>query len=761
MTPATLEALLQAGAGAFATRKPTGHMHWDPPPVERLQAALPGYEVTALVARGGMGAVYKGVQRTLKRPVAIKVLPPEIDAGDLHFAERFQREAQAMARLSHPNIVAVHDAGETSDGLLYFVMEFVEGTDLAEVIERRGRIDPAEALRIAIGVCEALVFVHGKGIIHRDIKPSNIMLDERGGVKVADFGLAKSYDAEASHLTASDWVLGTPSYAAPETREPHQTVDGRADLFSTGVMLYQMLTGHLPVGRFAAPSTEVAHLDARVDALVDRCLQPDREKRYATAQELLADLKALLDRLTRETKGRPLLRWALPAAGLVLVTGAAALWPRLQKTSPAPPLVQATVPREEGWYRSFPAGKWAGVRVGLADSESLSATPDGWLRLPKWVAFSPINARGTNWGLRATFKGDHTDRVPELLLREDGTSNFNAYMDSGGGTLTVQQCVNDGARTHYTLATHRLRQPVKKGTPYTLEFYAIGSRLIARLNGETLDFRVEDAPRSGRASVYGIKFDAYKDIQHLNLDGVPEAEALKLAGIGPGAVPPPLIRRPEKGVAEPPPASPQKAPTPAAATDPSFPPGVWTRLDERLATQPNLKSETGGWLLGVGPSTTLALASPGMNWGIRVTFKVHGSATPELVLRSSSKSNFNAYVETSGTSAGRMLTIQRYDSSATDRYRTLVRHRLDKLLEKGVPYTLEFFAVGHRLIARVAGETVTTLFEEPNEPGRTGIYGIQAASFKDVEVINLDPLHEADALKATGYLPADVQSSVP
>jgi serine/threonine protein kinase len=195
VTDSQMQNLMAAGAGAFATQRTSPTQIWQPPTLEQLQQVLPQYEISAFIARGGMGAVYRGTQRALKRAVAIKVLPPEMEEGDMQFAARFKHEAQAMAQLSHPNIVAVHEAGEV-DGLLYFVMEFIEGTDLAQLIASEGRIEPQRAIQITSAVCEALAFAHEEGIVHRDIKPSNIMIDRRGRVKVADFGLAKTLNVE-------------------------------------------------------------------------------------------------------------------------------------------------------------------------------------------------------------------------------------------------------------------------------------------------------------------------------------------------------------------------------------------------------------------------------------------------------------------------------------------------------------------------------------------------------------------------------------
>ena len=259
---------------------------WVPPTVEELQRGLPQFEILEMAGRGGMGAVYKGRQKSLDRLVAIKVLPAGIHDRSADFAERFKREAKAMARLSHPGIVAVHDAGETAGGMLYFVMDFIEGTDVQRLLATQGRLAPEDALAITAKVCEALAYAHTHGVIHRDIKPSNVMIDTEGQVKVADFGLAKYASAECGSLTASDVAMGSPDFMAPEAISDHAHVDHRADLYAVGVMLYQMFTGTVPRGRFAPPSQAVPGLDKRLDHIVDKALQSDRDKRYATATEM-------------------------------------------------------------------------------------------------------------------------------------------------------------------------------------------------------------------------------------------------------------------------------------------------------------------------------------------------------------------------------------------------------------------------------------------------------------------------------------------
>ncbi len=256
---------------------------------------LPQYEITALLGRGGMGAVYRGVQVTLDRPVAIKILPPGLDEADATYSERFRNEALAMAKLNHPGIVGVYDFGSTSNGMLYIVMQFVDGTDVAQMMAQQGRLPAAHAMAITAHVCDALKYAHERGIVHRDIKPANIMVGYDGVVKVADFGLAKmDKGGQSTGMTQSGLAMGTMHYIAPEALTLGVLVDHRADIYAIGVMLYQMLTGVLPQGMFELPSQQVPWLDPRYDAIISRALRNDRDLRYQTVVELRCDLDAIL-----------------------------------------------------------------------------------------------------------------------------------------------------------------------------------------------------------------------------------------------------------------------------------------------------------------------------------------------------------------------------------------------------------------------------------------------------------------------------------
>jgi len=259
---------------------------------QRAELVIPGFELREILGRGGMGEVWKARQVSLGRTVAIKLLPPKL-ARDPEFVARFEKEATALASLSHPNIIQIIDRG-MAGAHYYFVMEYVEGRSLREVMHAT-RLSPADALRIVAQICSAIDYAHDQHIIHRDLKPENILLDARGHVKVADFGLAGFRGPDTDqHLTATSVAMGTLNYMAPEQRRDAKNVDGRADLYSLGVILYELLTGELPLGRFKLPSERRPGLDLRVDQIVVRSLEPEPEQRYQRASAIGSALEALI-----------------------------------------------------------------------------------------------------------------------------------------------------------------------------------------------------------------------------------------------------------------------------------------------------------------------------------------------------------------------------------------------------------------------------------------------------------------------------------
>lgn len=279
--------------GAASEAKPGGALPdtGEMPALERVAAAFPQLEILEAVGRGGMGFVYKARQPHLDRVVALKLLPERL-ARDPEFAERFNREGKFLARLNHPNIVSVHDFGRTAD-FYFLTMEFVDGVNLRQAMQA-GRFSPAEALAIVPQICGALQYAHGQGVLHRDIKPENILLDGKGGVKIADFGIAKMIGEERASitLTQAGATLGTPQYMAPEQLERPNDVDHRADIYSLGVVFYELLTGELPIGRFDPPSASTP-VGARVDQVVMRTLEKDRDKRHQSAGELKTEIESV------------------------------------------------------------------------------------------------------------------------------------------------------------------------------------------------------------------------------------------------------------------------------------------------------------------------------------------------------------------------------------------------------------------------------------------------------------------------------------
>ena len=258
--------------------------HSPPLTPEELAEKFPQYEILECLGRGGMGVVYKARQKSLDRMVAIKILPPE-RVGEEKFFDRFATEAATLAKLSHPNIVTVHDFGETS-GLFYIVMEYVDGVNLRDLL-REGKLEPQHALAIVPPICDALQYAHGKGIVHRDIKPENLLLDKDGRVKIADFGIA-------SLVGAAGEVAGTPPYMAPEQGTSRNGIDPRTDIYALGVVLYEMLTGERPGKDLVAPSKKV-RIDVRLDEMVLRALETEPERRYQTAGEFRTAVETLGD----------------------------------------------------------------------------------------------------------------------------------------------------------------------------------------------------------------------------------------------------------------------------------------------------------------------------------------------------------------------------------------------------------------------------------------------------------------------------------
>ena len=285
----------------------------EPPAPEEIAAHFPQLEVREVLGQGGMGVVYKARQKGLQRDCALKILTVDVEQ-DESFAERFGREARTLAALNHPGLVTVYDFGQ-SGPYYYFVMELVEGASLRQML-RAGRIQPREALALVGQICDALQYAHDAGVVHRDIKPENILIDRRGRVKILDFGLAKliGAPAESQGLTRSQQAMGTPHYMAPEQYERPLEVDHRADIYSLGVVFYELLTGELPMGRFDPPSRKVA-VDVRLDEVVLKTLEKEPGRRYQHASQVGTDVHSIASAVGAGSVPPPIPEAAAAGAG--------------------------------------------------------------------------------------------------------------------------------------------------------------------------------------------------------------------------------------------------------------------------------------------------------------------------------------------------------------------------------------------------------------------------------------------------------------
>jgi serine/threonine protein kinase len=278
-----------------------------------LSRTFDGYRTEERIGEGGMGSVYRATQLSLNRPVAIKVLPEEM-VGEFQARERFRREADALSKLQHPNIVSVFDRGEV-DLRPYLVMEYVHGTNLRAKIEE-GPMAPGRAIEYVNAILAALDHAHELGIVHRDIKPENVLITTDGVVKVVDFGLGRfGEQVDLSRLTHSLMTIGTPEYMSPEQREKSKEADARSDLFATGVVFYEMLTGELPIGRFKMPSERrPEECDKRLDSIVRKSLQKDPAERYESAEEMGRAITEISEQPSAAAEEPPLPRTAPGAA---------------------------------------------------------------------------------------------------------------------------------------------------------------------------------------------------------------------------------------------------------------------------------------------------------------------------------------------------------------------------------------------------------------------------------------------------------------
>lgn len=540
---------------------------------EELTALLPAgaYHVESFLGQGGMGAVYKGMQVRLKRPVAIKIMHRAL-GKDYDFEQRFEREAQAMAKLNHPNIVSVIDFGEAGPDYLYIVMELVNGADLMDVI-RGGQMTQEMALTLLPQICDALQFAHDHGIVHRDIKPSNIMLTRDGRIKMADFGLAKRFDAESSFRTQTGTGMGTPDYAAPEQFDPNSNIDHRADIYALGVMIYQMITGTLPRGVWKPPSQR-AEVAPQWDSIVSRAMQSDPKDRYQQASEVKTDVSSIplaggraagpsaaanvpatvqspnaaLGGPSAMPKSRAPLLIGLVAAAVAISFGSFFV---MKKPAPANSVAQAAdaVPasaqdssdaKASRTKASTASIQWQRANWTEEDLKKKTIVADGdWGRIGQKAGASngwPVAANGETVSfvdgvVRLRYRWEEGGRIA-LKVRHVGSSYGQVVI--WGQNLDLSMHIGSSGGRVFQKAT--LPTPLHDGDEGTLEIAAIGKRLYARVNNSIVlaSPEIPELSPTGLCAVHSEN-GTFRGIEYAILDGI--ADPLKALGwVVPNAV---------------------------------------------------------------------------------------------------------------------------------------------------------------------------------------------------------------------------------
>ncbi len=640
---------------------------------------LPQYEVIEILGRGGMGAVYKARQKSLRRLVAIKILPRSALDDELHFVERFKNEAFTMAQLDHPAIVGVHDFGETAEGLLYFVMEFVDGTDVARMIQSSGRLPQDLVLKITLAVCEALHDAHQHGVIHRDIKPANVLIHQDGRVKVADFGLAKRHDPLLTHaLTRSDTAIGTPDFVAPEMLLPGTVADHRADIYAVGVMLYQMLTGEIPRGIFKMPSQRFPELDERFNAIVCKAMETDREERYQSALDMRRDLEAIMITprscaalaTTSAKAGRKVRRSVLVSLAAVPVLGVGAFMafhrpPPQDMTKPA---ASSPAMADEPWMDVL--GPWwsKGRNEGSYAREAANAArciAFGWIQ-PLDNQAPPLRDQAARFTVRMN---DTEEAVLSVRYGEGPSSNpgmaYEAKLDSHRHKARFGFAkVNVGFAP---LAEWDLPSGFDFKAPHSLELRAVADLVTVSLDGRKLGEMRNGAVGAGHPRAMVRPGAVIERFEYLDLHD----------------------------------ASSKPAPKPVAA---------WTDwLDLKQRSEPRMFKEPGWVMEPDGISTGLHMKGTyvmpkAKDCTVRATYHMRGSNGILLTLRErKTATSREAYV---ADDTRDLLIIARELPDGS--LQKLAREELPAEIRQSDERTLEFRCAGNVLTATVNGTFTVT-----------------------------------------------------
>jgi LSD1 subclass zinc finger protein len=457
---------------------------------------LGSYQLESMIGAGGMGVVYKARDKRDDRYVAVKVLNPDYQWKQDEFVQRFKREIKALGRLDHPGIVRILDSGEEG-GLHFLVTEFVDGMNLADVL-KTGPMKLEDAVRIMTDVCEAINFAHKQGVVHRDIKPANIII-VGSKTKILDFGLAQVAfrESKITTLTRTNLAMGTFNYLSPEQRLNAKEVDHRADIFSLGVVFYEMLTGTLPLGSFALPSKVRGETPKRCDRIVTRSLQSSPDLRYPDALELSADVRRII-----VGSRSPFLRpgtIAAVAASLAVIGGSAAAV-----------LSPSSLPED----RQFSTDK---AKVD-AESQSKRATVQ-----PKPIALSAPNSKAEDAQVQ-----QQTPVKPNGMPPTQAASDILSGLATDNGSLGPKATVtasSDDAKKKRTKVTPMVSESIKKPTSVKAATYDVPKKAGVKKAAVSKAYSDKaQATKPGQADSFDADFGDVKEKKDSSLKSVSKSK---------------------------------------------------------------------------------------------------------------------------------------------------------------------------------------------------------------------------------------------
>lgn len=444
---------------------------------------LPGYIIKDTLGKGGMGTVYRAIHMELGRTVALKIFSPQGDKNDL-FVERLNREGRLMAQLKHPNVLGIYDADVLEDGTPYLVLEFVKGEDLSKRLKDEKKLPIKSALRIAIKVCDALSAVHGLGIVHRDIKPANVLLGQNGSVKVTDFGISKETITSEDHtaLTLTGTTVGTVDYMSPEQTK-NEEVTTRSDLYSVGVLLYEMISGVTPRGNFE-PLTKYG-ASKRLNELVMRCLQRDQSKRPASAETLALSLRRIYLNLTKRKHHNYRAIIFAGIAGVATVGIIAYLM--LRDRNGATPSVDD--PEDPPIVKDKPLDGEVGEWANMQEYEPTARTKGWWVADENFYCKEHENSR-----LFFQFWAGYDYQLSATITRVQGTGGIAFFLPTSRGLCTFELDINEqnqggiqllnGVNISEQTDEQRFKLPINNGSDYRVNLTVTTKKITAKVNGE-------------------------------------------------------------------------------------------------------------------------------------------------------------------------------------------------------------------------------------------------------------------------------------